>query len=248
MAHRFDADELFGEAYLSFYAGMLGDERSDDDTASAVSLAGVGRGDRVLDVPCGHGRMAVRMAAQGLVVTGVDRSTGFLDVARRDAASRGVDVELVEGDLRALPVDGPFDAVVCWFTSYGYFEDEENHRVLQEFHRVLRPGGVVVIETLSHDAYVRSFTQAPDAIVVDVDGDLMVDRNDFDVATGCIVCHRVTFHAGERREARFAIRLPTIPEWRRALADAGFHSVSVTDARGDAVDLETWRIVVRAVA
>jgi hypothetical protein len=113
---------------------------------------------------------------------------------------------------------------------------------------VLRPGGVLVIETLSHDAYVRSFTQAPDAIVVDAGGDLMVDRNDFDVDTGCIVCHRVTVRGAERREARFAIRLPTMPEWRRFLADAGLGSVTFTDAAGADVDLETWRLVVRAVA
>jgi SAM-dependent methyltransferase len=171
-----------------------------------------------------------------------------LEVARADAARRGLSVELVEGDLRALPVDGPFDAVVCWFTSYGYFDDDQNQLVLEEFHRVLRPGGVLVLETLSHDAYVRSFTQAPEAIVVDVGGDLLVDRNDFDVDTGCIVCHRVTVRGDERREARFAIRLPTLPEWRRSLGAAGFGSVTFSDAHGDPVDLETWRLVVRAVA
>lgn len=248
MTHRFDADALFGEDYLHFYVELLGDERSDADTAAAIALSGVTPGARVLDAPCGHGRMAVRMAEQGLRVTGVDRSVAFLDVARRDAAARGVDVELLEGDLRALPVDGPFDAVVCWFTSFGYFDDEGNVGVLREFRRVLRPGGVLVLETLSHDAYVRTFTQAPDAIVVDAGGDLLVDRNDFDVDTGCIVCHRVTVRGAERREAHFAIRLPTIPEWRRFLADAGFASVSVSDAQGADVDLETWRIVVRAVA
>jgi SAM-dependent methyltransferase len=248
MAHRFDADELFGEDYLYFYAGMLGDERSDEDAGAAVARAGIGPGARVLDAPCGHGRLAVRLAQQGFAVTGIDNSTRFLDVARAESARLGVAVELVEGDLRALPVDGPFDAVVCWFTSYGYFDDEENQVVLTEFHRVLAPGGVLVLETLSHDAYVRAFSQAPEAIVVDVDGDLQVDRNDFDVDTGCIVCHRVTIRGTTRREAHFAIRLPTIPEWRRLLGDAGFHSVTFSDAQGDPVDLETWRLVVRAVA
>jgi hypothetical protein len=39
-----------------------------------------------------------------------------------------------------------------------------------------------------------------------------------------------------------------VPEWRRSLADAGFGSVTFSDAVGDPVDLETWRLVVRAVA
>ena len=186
------------------------------------------------------------MAERGLLVTGVDRSTRFLELAREDAASRGVDVALHEGDLRACPSTGPFDAVVCWFTSYGYFDEQGNLAVLREFHRVLRPGGALVLDTLSHDGYVRSFTEAPDAIVVDASGDLMVDRNEFDVDAGCVVCHRVTVRGGERREARFSIRLPTIPEWRRALADAGFSSVTCTDHEGAEVDLSTWRLVVRA--
>ena len=45
--------------------------------------------------------------------------------------------------MRQLPVDGPFDAVVCWLNSFGYYDDADCHRVLGEFHRVLRPGGPV---------------------------------------------------------------------------------------------------------
>ena len=44
------------------------------------------------------------------------------------------------GDLRRLGVDGPFDDVVCWFTSFGYFDDADNRAVLAEFARVLKPG------------------------------------------------------------------------------------------------------------
>ena len=49
-------------------------------------------GERLLDVPCGHGRVANRLAERGYRTTGVDRSTSFLDRARADAADRGVDV------------------------------------------------------------------------------------------------------------------------------------------------------------
>ena len=181
-------------------------------------------------------------------MTGVDRSAPYLELARRDAAARGVDVTYVEGDLRALPADGPFDAVVCWFTSFGYFDDETNASVLRGFHRVLAPGGVLVVDTLCHDAFVRSFTEAPEAIVVDVDGDLMIDRNTFDVETGSFVCQRVMLRAGERTEARFTVRLPTVPEWHRMLADAGFGAVEVTGPQGGPVDLTTWHHVVRAEA
>jgi SAM-dependent methyltransferase len=248
MTHPFDVDELFGEEYLYFYAAMLGDARSDADTDAAIRFAELESGMRVLDAPCGHGRMAVRMAQRGLDVTGVDRSARFLEVARDEAAALGVEVQLHQGDLRALPVAGPFDAALCWFTSFGYFDEAGNSDVLREYRRVLRPGGRLVVETLSHDGYVRTFTEAPDAIVVETDDGLMVDRNRFDAETGCIVCHRVTVRGGVRRDARFAIRLLTVPEWHRALTDAGFSTVTCTDLDGAPVELETWRLVVTAVA
>jgi SAM-dependent methyltransferase len=242
-------EDVFGEDYLHFYGGLLGDERSDADTDVAVARAALRPGDRVLDAPCGHGRLAVRLAARGLRVTGVDRAEHLLALARADAGARGVELALVAGDLRRLPVDGPFDAVVCWFTSFGYFDDASNLAVLREFRRVLRPGGTLLVETLSHDGFVRSFTEAPEAIVVETaGGDLLVDRNEFDVEHGRVVCHRVTVRDGVRRDTRFAIRLLTVPEWRRALAEAGFAAVAVTDHDGAAADLETFRLVVSASA
>jgi ubiquinone/menaquinone biosynthesis C-methylase UbiE len=41
--------------------------------------------------------------------------------------------------------------VICWFTSFGYFDDDDNRNVLSEFARVLGPGGRLLIETIHHD-------------------------------------------------------------------------------------------------
>ena len=74
-------------------------------------------------------------------------TTPSLDRARSDAAAREVDVDYVEGDMRALPrPDERFDRVVNWFTSFGYFDDDENRQVFHEAHRVLRPSGRLLIE------------------------------------------------------------------------------------------------------
>jgi SAM-dependent methyltransferase len=181
-------------------------------------------------------------------VTGVDRSASFLQLARENAAASAIPATFVEGDLRRLPVDGPFDAVVCWFTSFGYFDDADNLATLMEFRRVLGPGGVLVLDTLSHDGYVRGFTEAPEAVVVEVDGNLMVDRNTFDPTTGRVHTVREIVRDGSRRTVRFAIRLLTVPEWHDALSRAGFASVEVTDRGGDPLEVSTWRLVVTAVA
>ena len=70
--------------------------------------------------------------------------------------------------------------MVCWLNSFGYYDDADCHRVLEEFHRVLRRGGKVAIDTMHHDGGVRHFTPAPDAVVVQHGNDTMVEVSTFD--------------------------------------------------------------------
>ena len=115
----------------------------------------------VLDVPCGFGRIANRLAARGCRVTGLDASPLFLARARQDAAALGVAVEYVAGDMRALPWAGRFDRLVCWFTSFGYFDDATDRRVLAGFRRALRPGGRLVLDHANLARLVRAQPSAP---------------------------------------------------------------------------------------
>lgn len=65
-------------------------------------------------------------------------------------------VEWVRGDMRRVPLNVQFDAVLNLFTSFGYFEDDdENTKVIHEIHRLLAPGGKFVIDFLNPD-YVRT--------------------------------------------------------------------------------------------
>jgi SAM-dependent methyltransferase len=154
---QFDFEATFGDDYLYFYRRMLTDEVSDGDTDDIVALLGLAPGDSVLDAPCGHGRISNRLADRGCDVVGVDASELFLGVAREAGSA----VDYRRGDLRDLPVDGPFDAALSWFTSFGYFDDDGNRRVLSEYRRVLRPGGRLLIEMHNRDNFVRFFAPAP---------------------------------------------------------------------------------------
>src|SRR4051794_38019964 len=107
----FDADGLFDDDYLHFFAEAL-EERADAETDLIWRLLDLEPGMEVLDLACGHGRIAGRLAERGCRVTGLDATPTFLDQARRDAAARGVLVDYVEGDMRSLPWDRRFDRVV----------------------------------------------------------------------------------------------------------------------------------------
>ncbi|MHC4947864.1 MAG: bifunctional demethylmenaquinone methyltransferase/2-methoxy-6-polyprenyl-1,4-benzoquinol methylase UbiE [Planctomycetota bacterium] len=112
----------------------------------AVRLAEVGPGDDVLDVACGTGDLAEAFATAGpRSVVGLDFTPRMLDIARRKATrlAPGQRPEYVEGDAMALPFeDGRFDVVSI---AFGIRNVDEPRRALAEFHRVLRPGGRLVI-------------------------------------------------------------------------------------------------------
>src|SRR5215469_12813205 len=84
----FDAEGLFNEDYLYFYAGPL-DARSDAEAGLIWHLLELEPGMEVLDLACGHGRIANALAERGCRVTGLDATPLFLDRARLDAAARG---------------------------------------------------------------------------------------------------------------------------------------------------------------
>lgn len=125
----------------------------------------------VLDVACGTGRHAVRLAELGYEVTGVDINTESLDSARAHAADHGVTATFLEGDFLELsPVaPGPFDALYCVGNSLSFCETEEQVAgALREFRSALRPGGVAVAQILNYVGiaereerldFVRSFVR-----------------------------------------------------------------------------------------
>ena len=244
----FDMEATFGDDYPYFYEESIDDAHSDADTAEILGLLQLPSGSHILDVPCGHGRLSRRLAAAGMVVTGVDLTPAYVEDARADPHLRPGSVTYLEGDIRALPVDGPFDAVVCWLNSFGYYDDDDCHKVLEEFRRVLRPGGMVAIDQMHHDGGVRHFTPAPDAVVVQRDDDAMFEVSTFDPITGRMRVERTAYRDGTLRRASYFIRLPTPPEWVVWLEAAGFHDVQFRAGGGGPLELDSWELVVTATA
>jgi SAM-dependent methyltransferase len=140
-------EESFGQDYLIVYRhrDVQGAYR---EVRRMIDWLHLPHGAEVLDLCCGMGRHSLALSDCGYRVTGVDLSDVLLAEAKKlDQKSR---VTWVKGDMRNVPLDRPFDAVVNLFTSFGYFDDDaENARVLSEIDRLLRPGGKFIIDYLN---------------------------------------------------------------------------------------------------
>lgn len=113
---------------------------------------------RILDCPCGQGRHAHLLAEAGFRVDGLDYSKTLLAAARKRGTSASL--KYTQGDMRKLPSQwtGRFDGLVNLFTSFGFFDDpNDDLRVLNEFARVLKPGGVLIWHGGSRDGVMAKF-------------------------------------------------------------------------------------------
>lgn len=216
---------FFDDQYLKLHGDVLPVERTEREVKGVLAILGLAQGSRVLDLCCGQGRHAVRLAQAGMQVTGLDYSTTLLAVARRQAEENGVELTLVQGDMRGIPFRGEFDAIVNLFTAFGYFESEtEDLRVLQSAAGALRPGGQFLID-LPNVYSVRSMPSLKLWRESEV-GPLMQDVT-FDPWTGRDTTNYFWFENGQRRTRSFTVRTYASHEIVAMLRTAGLRPIKL---------------------
>jgi SAM-dependent methyltransferase len=108
-----------------------------------LSRSDIAPGQQVLDVATGTGNIAIRAAAAGAQVVGLDLTPELFDTARRRAAEHNVAVDWVEGDAEDLPFeDERFDRVL---SAFGVQFAPRHEIVAAELDRVCRPGGLIAL-------------------------------------------------------------------------------------------------------
>ncbi|MDN3359149.1 class I SAM-dependent methyltransferase [Actinomadura sp. DC4] len=136
-------DALFAHPRLApLYDAFDGDR---DDLAAYVGIADELGADRVLDVGCGTGSLAVLLAERGRTVVGVDPAAASLEIAR--AKDRTGRVTWIHGDATAVPALGADLAVMTGNVAQVFLTDEDWTRTLRCVHAALAPHGHLVFET-----------------------------------------------------------------------------------------------------
>ena len=138
--------ESFNQDYVRIYQhrDKVEAESTVDRLIDVVSLP---ENPLCLDLCCGFGRHLSYLNKKGIPSYGIDLSEDLITEA---VASTNIAGRVVRGDMRHLPFVSAFDFVFSFFSSFGYFsDDEENISVLKEINRVLKPGGGFLIDFLN---------------------------------------------------------------------------------------------------
>lgn len=133
-------------------------ENAPAEVEALIDLLGIQPGASVLDLCCGVGRHSLEFARRGHHVTGVDRTAAYLQFARSKASAEDLNVEWVLADMREFVRPATFHAAINLFTSFGFFEDpREDHKVVENLYRSLKPGGSLVMEMMGKEVLARIF-------------------------------------------------------------------------------------------
>lgn len=238
-------DPIFAEDYLYFYGPVL-DQQAPADAEAIWRLLGLAPGMDVLDLPCGYGRIANLLAQRGCHVTGVDSCETFLSLGRQSATRLGVSVEYVRADMRSLPWKQAFDGVVNWFTSFGYFDDDENRAFLRQMGAVLRPGGALVMDLSNRHANIGELRPGRIEHVIECGGNRLIIRATYDPITSRVSMHWTTSRDGQQREKRMSLRTFTFGELRDWMLAAGFREVQGHGPRGSTLEADSPRLLIVA--
>ncbi len=159
--------------YLDMYHDMTSPQRTQLELNFCERVLGWENGQRILDAPCGAGRHSNLLGRYGFSVTGLDFSSFLLGLAEEDKKQANFPNEkpsYVRGLLQQLPFEeNSFEHVVCLFSSFGYGETEDdNLHVMQEYSRVLKPGGKVLIDVMNRHFVVPRLNKVYDSIHKDL--------------------------------------------------------------------------------
>lgn len=185
---------------------------------------------RLLDLACGKGRHAAAAAALGHSVLGVDLSANSIAQARKDHGGQE-GVRFAEGNMLELNLGERFEGVLNLFTSFGYFDQKEDHlKVLDGIRNHLVPGGFLVLDFLN--VHVSKAQLVPSETVVREGVQYTLTRRFGDLGNGAMGFTKTIAFEEEGRGHHFTERVAglDLPALESLLTETGF---SLSEAYGN---------------
>lgn len=212
-------DEFFKEDYLQVYVPFLTEERTKAEVNFIVEVLNLPVGSKILDLACGFGRHTIPLAKKGYDMTGLDYTEKFIRMAEEKARKENLQIEFLVGDMRKIPFENHFVGIISYFTSFGFFSDEENFEVLKVVSKALKKEGKFLLEIMNRDILVKNF-QAKDWERLE-DGTLVLEERNWDLKTGKIKNYTTILDKKGERKRWFEVRLYTLEELNYLLEKVG---------------------------
>ena len=217
-------EEFYGESCFIDAVGFPDEAKTAEEVQFITDALELPKGTRILDVCCGYGRHVLQLARRGFHVVGLDYSKEYLRRASVAALKNALPARFVHADMRAIPFEGQFDAVLSLLTSIGFFEQEsEDERVFAQMAQAANPKAKLFIDVANHEWVIRDYvpTHRKDWLETP-DGSIFLMSHEVDIQRYRILRRVICIRDGERRESGFDIRMYNYRELSAMLSRAGW--------------------------
>lgn len=218
--------EVFTEEYFRSIPPNL-EQQTEREIQFIEQSLGLESGARLLDLACGYGRHSIGLAQRQIEVVGLDLSMDMLQRALAQAQRRALSIKFIHADMRSLSFNEVFDGCLLWQSSFGYFDDISNFKVLQGIWRSLKPGGRFLLDVLNRDHVVA---QMPSRCWWEGQGCIFLEEVDFDHAQSVLHTKRSFIYedGSPPLEQNMYTRMYSLHEIANLVTNAGFrvHEIS----------------------
>ncbi len=234
-------DESFWEQTYPFMFPEWRFASAERDVEQMLALVRL-NGTRALDLCCGPGRHTIELAKRGFSVTAVDRSAFLMEKAKQQASEADVTVEWVIEDMRSFVRPDTYDLALSMFTSFGYFDDDENLSVLRHLRQNLKPGGTLLVDLLGKEQIAKTFK--PESVQELHDGSVFVERREILDDWTKIRNEWILIQNRQATFYHFQLTMFSGRELRDLLHEAGFPTVNLYGGLdGRPYDVDAKRLV-----
>ncbi|MCX6173512.1 MAG: class I SAM-dependent methyltransferase [Ignavibacteriales bacterium] len=215
-------DWFSSEEYLSVYQ-----HRDDEDATKLLELilkqTNLTRQNSILDAACGAGRHSIYLASKGFNVFGFDLSKTLLSKAKENAKKRSVENNFVCADLRNIYFRKKFDLIINLFTSFGYFEnDEENFKFINTAYSLLNENGFYVLDFFNKNYLLANLIAENKKLI---DGKIIIEKRE--IVNNRIIKEIQIKNGLEEKRFIESVRLYSKTEIENEFKKIGFIPVSV---------------------
>ncbi|MCH2109096.1 MAG: methyltransferase domain-containing protein [Polyangiaceae bacterium] len=218
-------ETLFGDDFARAYRPLVqGQLKAETDFVE--SQLGLERGDVILDLGCGQGELCGELTRRGYSGVGYDLSVFQLAMAAELAQDQEQKINFLQGDMREMAFDQMFNGLICWGTSFGYFEEEKNIDVARRMFSALKPGGTLMIDVMNRDFAAK---ESPGCLWFEGDGCVCMDDTEVDWITSRLRVKRsLILDDGRSKELFYSLRLYSLSEIGKLLHSVGFKVSSIS--------------------
>lgn len=234
----------FDYLYIYFSENYLTHERTKKECTLIEQLCSLEKGDHVLDIGCGHGRISNELAHRGYRVTGIDWSQNALDLAILNARKSNLDICYKNKNFLDTLWREKFDCALSWYTSFGYSNDEICKLQLSKIYDSLKKGGRFLIDHINRD---RCLKYLPASSALEREGNFMIDHFDYNPVQGTLHVRRQFIKDGELSETPYNIRLLTFTEIKEWMLHAGFKNIEGYNNKGQPFSVDSERMILTGV-